>query len=213
VTRSRSALVLLIGVLGVYVVVRRVAIPDDADFGANLAMTVVVAGLAAAAGLSAADVGLSRDTAAAGLRLGAVCVAVIAAVLLLAFAVPLTRGLFDDERADVGALEMAYVAAIRIPLGTVLFEELVFRGVLLALLRREMATAAAVVWSAVLFGLWHVPSLVGDGGAGQLVGTVVVTTLAGLGFGWLRVRSDSLLAPILAHVGTNSIAFVLAWAE
>ena len=35
--------------------------------------------------------------------------------------------------------------------------------------------------------------------------------LAGLGFAWLRVRSDSLVAPMLAHWATNSLAFVVAW--
>jgi membrane protease YdiL (CAAX protease family) len=39
------------------------------------------------------------------------------------------------------------------------------------------------------------------------VATVVVTTGAGLIFIWLRERSGSLLAPILAHAGLNASAF------
>ena len=51
--------------------------------------------------------------------------------------------------------------------------------------------------------------------AGQValvVGAVVVTFLAGLGFAWLRLRSRSLVAPVLAHVATNGLALVAAWA-
>jgi membrane protease YdiL (CAAX protease family) len=44
-----------------------------------------------------------------------------------------------------------------------------------------------------------------------IAATVVVTTAAGVGLAWLRVRSDSLLAPMLAHLATNSVTFALAW--
>jgi membrane protease YdiL (CAAX protease family) len=68
----------------------------------------------------------------------------------------------------------------------------------------------------VLFGLWHSKGVLHDasGGiaVGAVVGTVLATTAAGVGFGWLRVRSDSLLAPILAQIATNSGTFAAAWA-
>ncbi len=68
----------------------------------------------------------------------------------------------------------------------------------------------------VLFGLWHVNGVLhnGSGGiaVGAVIGTVLATTVAGVGFGWLRVRSDSQLAPVLAHVATNSVTFAVAWA-
>ena len=86
---------------------------------------------------------------------------------------------------------------------------------LLGLLRRRLPTWPAVVVSAVLFGLWHVDGVLhrhhGPGLVAAVVGTVLATTLAGLGFAWLRVRSDSLVAPVLAHWATNSLAFVVAW--
>jgi ABC-type uncharacterized transport system permease subunit len=46
---------------------------------------------------------------------------------------------------------------------------------------------------------------------GAVIGTVIASSIAGVGFGWLRVRSDSLLAPILAHIATNSVTFAVAW--
>lgn len=45
-----------------------------------------------------------------------------------------------------------------------------------------------------------------------MVGAVVVTFLAGIGFAVLRLRSRSLVAPVLAHVATNGFALVAAWA-
>ena len=39
----------------------------------------------------------------------------------------------------------------------------------------------------------------------------VATTVAGVGFAWRRIRSGSLVAPIMAHVATNSVSLVAAW--
>jgi len=36
--------------------------------------------------------------------------------------------------------------------------------------------------------------------------------VAGGVFAWLQLRSESLLAPVLAHLGTNAIALVVACA-
>ena len=60
-----------------------------------------------------------------------------------------------------------------------------------------------------LFPVWPSDA---DGGVGDLGrwGEVAGTFVAGLGFIWLRHRSGSLLAPILAHAGTNSIPFAVA---
>ena len=44
-----------------------------------------------------------------------------------------------------------------------------------------------------------------------MAGTVLVTFVAGLVFCWLRFRSRSLVAPILAHLSTNGVALVVAW--
>jgi membrane protease YdiL (CAAX protease family) len=102
-----------------------------------------------------------------------------------------------------------------IPLGTALFEETIFRGVLLGVLMRATARRAAVITSAVLFGLWHVPAALSDAQGesaaatvGILAGTIAVTTVAGVLFAWLRLRSGSLAAPVLAHIATNSVTYL-----
>ena len=116
---------------------------------------------------------------------------------------------------------LAVQALVTIPLGTVLIEEVAFRGALPALLGRAGAsTRWAIVVSAMLFGLWHVaPSLAAATGQGApaasvvlaVLGTVVFTTASGIGLGWLRHRSRSLLPPMVVHLATNSLGLGLLW--
>ena len=70
---------------------------------------------------------------------------------------PSTQPLFADYRVrQLSSGRARYEAAIRIPLGTALGEELIFRGALFGLLRRRHSTFTAVTVSSLLFGLWHV---------------------------------------------------------
>ena len=80
-----------------------------------------------------------------------------------------------------------------------------------------MPTEWAVVACSVLFGLWHVPGVLDatSGSAGHVLaaagGTFVATFAAGVLFCWLRIRSGTLLAPVMAHLATNTLALVVAW--
>jgi membrane protease YdiL (CAAX protease family) len=136
---------------------------------------------------------------------------VLAAVAALAVA-PATRPLLADRRmAGVDAGGMAWRALVRIPLGTVVLEEVAFRGVLPALLSPAVAC--------VLFGLWHVlpaaRTLETNGlprSAATIVGAVAATTMVGAGLWWLRQASGGIAAPALVHVASNSGATVAAYA-
>ncbi len=44
-----------------------------------------------------------------------------------------------------------------------------------------------------------------------VLGAVAVTFVAGLALCWLRLRSRSLIAPVMAHVATNGLALTIAW--
>ena len=44
-----------------------------------------------------------------------------------------------------------------------------------------------------------------------MLGAVAATFAAGLAFAWLRLRSRSLLAPVLAHAATNGLGLAVAW--
>jgi uncharacterized protein len=215
-----AALLLVVGSLAVYTVLRSTVIASGAHFAANLLLAtgVLVAGLAI--GLRSPDLGLEREHLGSGVRLGLLTAGLIAAAVALAAALPATAGFFGDNRVEVPFAEMALRVAVVIPLGTVLVEELVFRGVLHGLLRGRFDIGPATLWGATAFGLWHVlPAwrsydVVAFGELGRwgaVVGTFVATFIAGLGFTWLRHRSGHLIAPVIAHIAINSVAFAVAW--
>ena len=107
-----------------------------------------------------------------------------------------------------------------IPIGTVLLEEVAFRGVLWGLLWRLGGTVVATAVSSALFGLWHIlpsflraavakdlkviGSAVGQGRSAQVIavlGTVLFTAGSGVVFCELRRRSGSILAPAWPGTG------------
>jgi membrane protease YdiL (CAAX protease family) len=116
------------------------------------------------------------------------------------------------------------MAFVTIPLSTVIFEEVAFRGVLWGLVAADHGPAWATGVSAALFGVWHVlPALdlvrtnqtLGRGAPARrtlwtVLGIVAFTTLAGLVFGELRHRTGSLLAPTLLHWATNGLGVLAA---
>lgn len=174
-------------------------------------------------GLEWDELGLDRRRFGNGLRYGLAAAAVVAVVLAVGAAIPAFDGFFADARvAGVGVAGLTYQTLVRIPLGTVVLEETAFRGVLLGLGMRRWGTTRAVVVSSVLFGLWHIMPAISaldlnglaadaTSRAVAVAGAVVATFIGGLIFCWLRLRSSSVLAPMLAHVGTNSIGFLVAY--
>ncbi len=76
---------------------------------------------------------------------------------LLVAVVPAARPVVKDKRiTSLDGRTIAYQAALRIPVGTVLWEETAFRGVLQAALRRVMHESAAILVTGGVFGVWHV---------------------------------------------------------
>lgn len=214
--RTRRFLVAAVSTLAVANVARSAVVPARWDFTFNLGTGAALLGIGIAAGLDRERLGAGRRHRRAGLRLGSLAFGAISAVV----AAGGLLGLVTDDRADVGAAAMLGRVLVVIPLGTVLVEEVAFRGVLHGLLREVTDRRRAVAAGALLFGLWHVYPAWRDGSVdveglgriGTVLGTFAATTAAGVGFLWLRERSGSLVAPMLAHLATNSVAFAVAWA-
>lgn len=194
--------------------------------------TVGLVMLGRLSGLTWADMGLAPQDALRGAAYGAVAAGAVAVVYLVGIAVPATRGAFRDTRYRVGTGAALVVALVTIPLATVLFEEVAFRGVLWGELDARYDAVRATTVTAVLFGLWHVlPSLDllrtstairGDRTPRRfrvlltVVGTVAFTTVAGVVFAELRRRSGSLVAPAGLHWATNGLGVLAAarvWAQ
>ncbi len=215
----RPALFLSIAALA-WSVVGNVVLGDASYLPRNLALTALLLVGARWAGWGWDELGLAPARHRRGVATGLAAVAVVAAALLagvlLADRIPLVAVLLADERAAVAGEQLLYETVLRIPLGTAVFEEVLFRGVLLAAFARAWrgADARAAISTSVVFGLWHVAAtavalqingvaLTSATALLAITGAVAVTTVAGLVFAWLRRFSGSLVAPILAHIATN----------
>ncbi|MEU4422436.1 CPBP family intramembrane glutamic endopeptidase [Actinoplanes sp. NPDC024001] len=176
-------------------------------------------------GLSWHDMGLSRRTLVPGLKYAVGAVLAVAVVYAIGVAIPLTRPAFDDVRYHLQFSAALMTAFVVVPLGTVLLEEVAFRGVLLGMVNRHRGAVWASITSSVLFGLWHIlPSLrlaqanqavgavLGTDLVGQalaVLGAVGFTALAGLLLCELRRRSGSLLAVAALHWATNGLGLLV----
>ena len=189
----------------------------------NVGATGAALAAATLSGLTPADLGLGRGRWLPG-RLGCGLAAGAGAAWLLIAAVPATRPLLGDQRAaGLDGRDVAYQALIRIPVGTALWEETAFRGVLQAALRRVLSDTAAVAVTSGVFGIWHIrptlQALHANGLAGDRrraivgVGTAVTATAAsGVLLSWLRARSGRLADTVLLHAAVNSGGLLAAHA-
>ncbi|MFJ7960998.1 lysostaphin resistance A-like protein [Streptomyces sp. NPDC096319] len=192
---------------------------------AAVTVAAVLLGVLRWAGGTAADAGLAPGTRARGARWAAALMGLVAVVCLVGALLPATRPLFEDRRYDaMTGSELAVRVLVVVPVGTVLVEEVAFRGVLYGLVRRARGTVWATAVSSLLFGLWHIlPSLglatakpaltgvVGESALGSalaVVGAVLFTAGAGVLLCELRRRSDSLLAPMGLHWAVNAFGYV-----
>lgn len=163
---------------------------------------------AAATALAAtvrAPLGLRPPPLWAGLRYGAAAAGLVSAGVAAGTALPAVRVAIRER--DVPDAPARWLA-LDIPVGTVWFEETLFRGAVTAVASRAFGPTGGWLLQAAAFGLWHIPDArtAGD----PVLGTVVVTGAAGLGFGWLGRRSGSVLAPMLAHLAINEAGAVAA---
>lgn len=162
-----------------------------------------------------------------GFAWGGVLFVLTTGVLALGLTMPVFNEMYHDRRVGAGVLTWLYQAFIRIPLGTAILEETAFRAVLPALFAARWGVLRGCIAASLCFGAWHVlPALglskvnpvatrvFGSGVAGvaaAVVFAVVGTAFAGLWWCWIRYRARSVLATMIAHVGSNSVAYTIAW--
>ncbi len=189
----------------------------------NLVAGLLLVAWARRCGASWTGMGFSPAKVGSALRWGLGVGVLLPSPLFLALVLPTAVGSLGEARELDSATwpGLAYQTLVRIPLGTALFEEVAFRGVLYGLWARRSSPSRALVVSSVVFGIWHVTAtlelLQGSDifSSGLLVpavlGGVFATFLGGLLFGWLRQRCGSVYAPVLAHWLINALAAVAAF--
>jgi membrane protease YdiL (CAAX protease family) len=225
VVNAGRCFVLTVGVLILFTVARSFGLLGPLPVAVSL-LVAALALIAWRAGAAPADLGLGRADIGAGVRYGASALGVVLLALTLAAVVPVTNGFLHDSRAHIDGWRLLYAVGVSVVLLTAIPEEFAFRGVLLGSGLRLWGPWRASLISSALFGLWHIaPTLHtmsdnhmfrGEAAsvAGQVLlvlGSVAVTFAAGLVFCWLRLRSRSLVAPVMAHVATNGLALTVAW--
>ena len=91
-----------------------------------------------------------------------------------------------------------------------IFEEVLFRGVILGLCLQRYTVRTAIIISSVLFGLWHFKNIVYTGPDLSLYQQMIYTTIFGLLLAWITVRLQSLWPAVLLHYANNTLA-PLSW--
>ena len=123
----------------------------------NLLVLAIVVLIARRSGTTWTAMGMGPGRLRRGLVIGGVIAVAMVIVIALAVTVPSARDAFRDRRIVEGSVALSmYHALFRIPLGTAVYEELLFRGVIFGMLARRTSAIWAAVWSSLLFGLWHV---------------------------------------------------------
>ena len=175
-------------------------------------------------GFSWGEMGFSTQRIGDSLKWGLGLGLALVAPAFLALALPEEAVTLEDPRVgpDVSYADLAFRTLVRIPLGTALFEEVAFRGVLYGVWARQAGIRWAFVGSALAFALWHVrptfelmegidvlsnPFLLALG----VLGGVLATVLAGLFFNWLRLKTGGIYGPVLTHWLVNALGALAAF--
>jgi membrane protease YdiL (CAAX protease family) len=165
--------------------------------------------------------GIAITTITSGIVIAIVASLIILfCTLIIAVIPPLRRYFLGDNLSNASGKLIAFEAGIRIPFSTALIEEVLFRGVLLGLLLSHHSTIFALVYASIIFGLWHIFPTIATLEQNEatiqaiankkhrkyagVAGTVVITGVAGLLFGYLRIVANSIVAPWLVHWTINA---------
>ncbi len=194
---------------------------------ANAGMLALLLAAALARGYGAEELGLAPRRLAGGFAagfLGGLALAVIP-VGFIALAPFVTGEPIENEGiTSLSGPALALRLGLRVPLGTALFEEAVFRGVLYAAALRAGGQRAAFLWTAAVFALWHtaITSMTvaesGVVGSTGLVALGVIVSLAGLFvggliFAWLRWRTGAIGAAVGLHWSVVAAMTIAVWAR
>src|SRR6266545_4933314 len=113
--------------------------PPRAGLILSPAVAIVLIVLARRHGLTWDHLGLSRRGLRKGIGYATAAILAVGAIYLIGALLPLTRAAFLDDRYHLRPGTALLAALVVVPLGTVLLEEVAFRGVLLGLAQRQPA--------------------------------------------------------------------------
>jgi CAAX protease family protein len=86
---------------------------------------------------------------------------------------------------------------------SVLYEELIYRGVIFYILIKRLGFSKAIIISAIAFGIYHWFSHEVIGNAWEMIITFVLTGIMGLLYAYGYAKTFSLFVPCAIHLGWN----------
>jgi membrane protease YdiL (CAAX protease family) len=160
----------------------------------------LTAGLAAAHGASATELGLRRPTGIELLVATGGCVVLVAGGLVIG---PwIAQPFFGELSFPVQPAALVPAALFGVANGVL--EEVAYRGVLQAWLGRLLPVGAAIAVQGFVFGIVHA----GPDVLALLPLHIALLTLVGVAGGWVRWRMGSLAIPIGIHIGADMALYV-----
>lgn len=182
---------------------------------------LVAASLLAARGLNLdrRELGLDGGTSR-GIGVGALAGAGAALVGVIAYRLaPSVIGapIVYEPLANVSNIELVTHIGVLLPLGTVIPEEVAFRGTLLGALVRDRVSRVAITDSAATFALWHVTVAWSTLGhtvipvvlvIPAMIGALAVVFAGGVVLAALRMATGSLATTVAAHWVFNAVILI-----
>jgi membrane protease YdiL (CAAX protease family) len=195
-------------------------LPAWVVFAANLLVGCLAVNAARWRGFSLAELGLSKTGWQRGWKVG-VGLGGAAAVTVAIVAGPLHQLRPDPAVRGMPLIVLAWQVLVRIPIGTALFEETMFRGLLYASWDGVSGWRWAALWSSAAFAIWHVvvemhrQERLGQGWGAEAF-TAAMPTLAflfgvGLLLCALRRWTHGIVAPAILHWSANAAAAVATY--
>ena len=116
--------------------------------------------------------------------------------------------------------ELWWRVLVRIPLGTGLFEEVLFRGIFFGFLINHYTSRRTILFSSLFFTFWHImPALkviLVDFKIGlplPLIGLLLTglagAFIAGVIFAWIRNRTGNIAGCLVAHILINDLFLIM----
>jgi len=168
------------------------------------------------------DIGFTRKNLAQSVLygLGLVFLIIIAAFALRQLLPALGISKTFIRLDDVSRAKLWWRVLVRIPLGTGLFEEILFRGIFYGYLAKNYSSTQALFRSSLFFVFWHImPTLKVILFNLQLTSPLPIVGLwivglagayvAGLIFAWLRYRTGNIVGCLIAHILINDLFLIM----
>ena len=132
--------------------------------------------------------------------LGATVLASLALVVVI-IGLTIGSGVFDNDLGVLVRDDQWVIFLLALVPG--IWEELTFRGAILTSLQQRYTPRAAVLVSAVLFGLFHLSNFWGSDDTAAVIAGVVAATFLGIGWGHLVVATGSVIPAMFLHYAVD----------